>query len=138
MPSTTYKITYQEAKQLMDAAVNSAANHNVPGAIAIVDAGGDLIILERLDNTMNAAPVIAMGKAATAVAFQRPTKDIENVILDGRIPMLVAKHDNYVPLKGAYPIWHKEQIIGGIAVAGTMDAEMDEVIAQEALKHKPW
>jgi glc operon protein GlcG len=58
-------------------------------------------MLEVLDGTMHAAANIAIGKAATAVAFQRPTKDIEDVILKGRTPMLMlysVTPQPYVPL----------------------------------------
>ncbi len=136
MPKTQSSISYAEAKKLMKAAVASATKHKVPGAIAIVDSGGHLILVERLDGTMQAATNIANGKAATAVAFQRPTKSIEDVILSGRSPMLILNNSTsqpYIPLKGGYPITHENEIIGGIAVAGTMDAEMDEVVVLEAL-----
>lgn len=134
-------MTYGDAKSLMDAAVNSAKRHKVPGAIAIVDSNGNPILLESLDDTMSGASKIAMGKAATAVAFNRPTKDLEKVILEGRTPMLVlggATSEAYVPLKGGYPIVYENEIIGAIAVAGTMNAEMDEVVALEALENKAW
>ncbi|AXT61409.1 heme-binding protein [Aquimarina sp. AD10] len=141
MPKTTFKITYDEAKMLMNEAVKSANHHNVPGAIAIVDEGGHLLLLESLDNTMSSASKIAIGKAATAAAFKRPTMDIEKVVLEGRTPMLVLDSvtvESYVPLKGGYPIWYEGKLVGAIAVAGTMDAEMDEVVVLEALKNKTW
>lgn len=125
---------------MMDAALRAAAAHNVPGAIAIVDAGGHVILAERLDGTMHAAVNIAIGKAATAVAFQRRTAVIEDVILAGRTPMLTLDSvtpQPYVPLKGGHPITSGKTIIGGIAVAGTMDAEMDEVVALAALQSAP-
>ncbi len=141
MPKSVFKMTYSDAKSLMHAAVKSANKHKVPGAIAIVDKGGHPILLESLENTMSSASKIAIGKAATSVAFMRPSKDIEKVILDGRTPMLVldgAISNPYVPLKGGYPIWYQDELIGGIAVAGTMDAEMDEVVVLEALENKRW
>ncbi len=141
MPKSVFKITYSDAKSLMNAAVESAKRHKVPGAIAIVDNGGNLILLECLDNTMSGASKIAIGKASTSVAFMRPSIDIEKVILGGRTPMLVlegATSNGYVPLKGGYPIWYQDELIGGIAVAGTMDAEMDEVVVLEALENKGW
>ena len=141
MPKETFKIPHADAKSLMDAATRSAQSHKVPGAIAIVDDNGNLILLESLDDTMCSASRIAMGKAATAAAFKRPTMDLEGVILDGRIPMLTldgATSEAYVPLKGGYPIRYKNELIGAIAVAGTMDAEMDEVVVLEALENSGW
>ncbi|NMH88357.1 GlcG/HbpS family heme-binding protein [Flavivirga algicola] len=141
MPKSVFKMTYSDAKSLMSAAVKSADKHKVSGAIAIVDKGGHPMLLESLENTMSGASKIAIGKAATCVAFMRPSKDIESVIMEGRTPMLVldgALSNAYVPLKGGYPIWYKNELIGGIAVAGTMDAEMDEVVVLEALENKGW
>ncbi len=141
MPKPSYKITYDDAKMLMDAAVQSAAYHKVPGAIAIVDCNGNTLSLVTLDGTMGGAAKIAMGKAATAVAFQRPTKNLEKVILEGRTPMLVldgATSEAYVPLKGGYPLMYEGELIGAIAVAGTMDAEMDEVIVLEVFQNTNW
>jgi len=131
MPKATFKMTYSDAKSLMDAAINSAMHHKVPGAIAIVDSNGNPVSVESLDDTMSGASKIAIG----------PTKDLEKVILEGRTPMLVldgATSQAYVPLKGGYPIVYKNETIGAIAVAGTMDAEMDEVVALEALENKAW
>jgi glc operon protein GlcG len=141
MPKRSFILTYDDAKKLMKAATDSANKNGVPGAIAIVDSGGHLILLERLDNTMNSAANIAIGKAATAVSFKRPTIELENTIQEGRNTMLVldsATTHNYVPLKGGYPIWHENDLLGAIAVAGTMDAEMDEVLVLEALVNKGW
>lgn len=134
-------MTYSDAKSLMDAATKSAMRHEVPGAIAIVDDNGNPILLESLDGTMSGASKIALGKAATAAAFKRPTLDLEQVILKGRSPMLVldgATSEAYVPLKGGYPILFENELVGAIAVAGTMDADMDEVVVLEALENKNW
>lgn len=141
MPKRSFVMTYDDAKKLMKAATESANKNGVPCAIAIVDSGANLILLERLDNTMNSAANIAIGKAATAVSFKRPTIELENTIQEGRNTMLVldsATAHPYIPLKGGYPIWHENELLGAIAVAGTMNAEMDEVLVLEALTNKGW
>jgi glc operon protein GlcG len=125
------------AERFMEEALKAAARLKVPGAIAIVDEGGHLVLLKRLDNTMYAASNIAIGKAATAVAFKRPTIELEKAILTGRTPMLELNSvtpQPYVPLKGGYPIEIKGEIVGGIAIAGTMDAAMDEAVVRSAVK----
>ncbi len=139
MPRKLLSLDYNMAKEIMALAIKATKSHGAPGAIAIVDQGGHLMALERLDGTMHAASNIAIGKAATAVAFQRPTKDIEETILKGRSPMLMldsATSHAYIPLKGGHPILFEGEVLGGIAVAGTMSAELDEIIALEALKYK--
>lgn len=132
-------LDYTTAKEIMALAIETIDKYGVTGAVAIVDSGGHLIVMERLDGTMHAASNIAIGKAATALAFQRPTKDIEQVILNGRSSMLMlnnATSQAYIPLKGGHPITFEGEIIGAIAIAGTMDADLDETIVLEALKYK--
>jgi glc operon protein GlcG len=131
----TRKLSLAGAKMLADAARTEAQKQGVPGAVAIVDEGGQLMYLERWDGTMIAAARIAMHKAATAVGFRRPTKQIEETIRQGRTPMLsLSGTVEYAPLMGGYPVMVADEIIGGIAVAGTLQAEMDEVVVLAALK----
>lgn len=134
---TTKSITLAGAKKIAEVAVKKANELGVPGAIAVVDESGSLIYLERLEGTMPAAAQIAIGKAATAAAFRRPTVKIENLIQEQRQSMLVLggiTHTPYVPLMGAYPITFGGEIIGAVAVAGAVTGENDEIIAMEASK----
>ncbi len=131
----TRKLTLNGAVLLATAARNTAEKHKVNGAVAIVDDGGNLVYLERWDNTMIAATKIAIDKACTAVGFRRPTIKIEEVILAGRTPMLSLSNTvDYAPLKGGYPVMVDDDIIGGIAIAGTLSADMDEIIALAAIE----
>jgi glc operon protein GlcG len=129
------RINLKGAKLLADAARKEAEKRNVPGAVAIVDDGCNIVYVERWDNTMPNAPKIAINKAITAVGFGRPTIKLEDVILKGRTPMLALTGTvDYAPLMGGYPIEADGIIIGGLAIAGALTAENDELIAQEALK----
>ena len=130
-------LTLTAAKKIAATAALKAAELNVGGAIAVVDDSGSLIYLERLENTMPAAAQIAIGKASTAAAFQRPTFKIENLIQEQRLSMLVLggiTHTPYVPLMGAYPIVVDNEIVGAVAVAGAKTGENDEIIALAASK----
>jgi len=130
-------LTLTAAKKIAATAALKAAELNVGGAIAVVDDSGSLIYLERLENTMPAAAQIAIGKASTAAAFQRPTIKIENLIQEQRLSMLVLggiTHTPYVPLMGAYPIVIGNEIVGAVAVAGAKTGENDEIIALAASK----
>jgi len=65
-------LTLEGAKKVIAAAVAEAKNKNAPGgAIAVIDEGGNLIAVERLDNTFAAGANISIGKARTAVLFKR-------------------------------------------------------------------
>ena len=130
-------LTLEAAKNLIAFAILKANELGVGGAIAVVDDGGHLICLERIDGTMAAAANIATGKAATAVVFKRPGKTLEQTVSNERPAMQVLNSVTpapYVPLKGSYPIDISGEIVGAIAVAGAGNGENDETIALYALE----
>jgi len=121
-------LTLDGAKKVIAAAVAEAKSKNAPGgAIAVVDEGGNLIAVERLDNTFAAGANISIGKARTAVLFKRPTKFFEDVINKGRTAMTTV--NDFTPLQGGIPIIVDGQIIGAVGVSGAASAEQDEELA---------
>jgi glc operon protein GlcG len=129
------RITLDGAKKLADAARQEAEKRNLPGALAVVDDGCNLVYLERWDGTMPYASRIAISKASSAVGFGRPTHKIEEAIAGGRTSMLSLTHTvDYAALKGGYPIVAGGMIVGGMAVAGALTGENDELLARAALK----
>ena len=74
-------LTLEGARQVVATAIGEARRLNAPGAaIAVVDDGGNLVALERLDGTFAAGANISIGKARTAAIFKRPTKAFEDAI----------------------------------------------------------
>jgi glc operon protein GlcG len=124
-------LTLEGAKRVAAAAVEFAKTHNAPGAsIAVVDAGGHTIYVERLDGTFAAGSDISVGKARTSVVFKRPTRGIEDGINKGRTAMVdVAAVTWFTPLQGGVPIVSGGQIVGGIGVSGASSAQQDEEVA---------
>src|SRR5213594_3846800 len=121
-------LTLDGAKKVIAAAVAEAKSKNAPGgAIAVVDEGGNLIAVERLDNTFAAGANISIGKARTAVLFKRPTKFFEDVINKGRTAMTTL--NDFTPLQGGIPIIVDGQIIGAVGVSGAASAQQDEELA---------
>jgi uncharacterized protein GlcG (DUF336 family) len=126
-------LTLNAAKKIAAVAVLKAQELGVPGAIAIVDAFGSLIYLEKLDGTMPGASNLAIGKAQTAIAFQRETIKLESLIQQQRMVMIglnAATDGMYVPLMGAYPILIDGQMVGAVGIAGALIGENDEIIAK--------
>ena len=116
------------AKQVIAAAVAEAKKANAPGAaIAVVDDGGNLVAVERLDNTFAAGANISIGKARTAALFKRPTKTFEDIINNGRTAM--TSLNDFTPLQGGVPIVIDGQIVGAIGVSGAASAQQDEDLA---------
>ena len=127
-----HSLSRKAAKTLIGFAILKAEELGVGGAIAVVDDGGHLICLERIDGTMAAAANIAIGKAATAIGFKRPGAVLEETITTQRPAMQTLNSVTpapFVPLKGSYPIEINGEIVGAIAVAGAMNGENDEAIA---------
>jgi glc operon protein GlcG len=121
-------LTLDGAKRVIAAASLAAKQKNAPGAVvAVVDDGGNPIALERLDGTFAAGANISLGKARTAVLFKPPTKAFEDIIRNGRTPMIAL--NDFTPLQGGVPIMVDGQILGGVGVSGAASAEQDEEIA---------
>ena len=116
------------AKKAIAAAVDYAKKNNAPGGvIAVVDEGGNLMALERLDGTFAMGATISIGKARTAVLFKKPTRFFEELINKGRTAMTAV--DGFTPLIGGIPIIIDGQVVGGVGVSGAASANQDEELA---------
>lgn len=123
-------LTLDGAERVIAAAKAHAAQVKAPGGvIAVVDAGGNLMALERLDGTFAAGASISIGKARTAVLFQKPTKVFEDTINKGRTAMAALPDSFFTPLQGGIPVLLDGQIIGGVGVSGASSAAQDEELA---------
>ena len=125
---TRQSLTLDGARRVIAGAQAEARQLNAPGGvIAVVDDGGNLMALERLDGTFAAGANISIGKARTAVQFKRPTKVFEDVIRNGRTSMVAL--DDFTPLQGGIPITVDGQIVGAVGVSGAASAQQDEELA---------
>ena len=121
-------LTLDGARKAIAGSVAYAHRNSASGVIAVVDDGGNLMALERLDGTFAAGAMISIGKARTAALFKKPTKLFEDVIGKGRTSM-VALND-FTPLQGGVPIEIDGQIVGAIGVSGANSAQQDEELAK--------
>lgn len=125
-------LTLDGARKVIAATVAEAKRLNAPGgAIAVVDEGGNLLALERLDGSFAASANISIGKARTAALFKMPTRKFEDVIKGGRTPMIALGGDlqNFTPLQGGVPLTWEGKIVGAIGVSGAASAQQDEDLA---------
>ena len=129
-PSMPYgaPISIDTAKTAMAAAEAEAARNNWGIAIAIVDSGGNLVMLHRLDNAQLSAARIAEAKARTAVEFRRPTKALEDALAGGGAGLRVLTFGASVA-EGGVPIVADGKIVGGIGVSGVA-SHQDAQVAQ--------
>ena len=124
-------LTLKGAEAVIAAAKAEAQKLNAPGGvIAVVDDGGNLMALERLDGTFSAGANISIGKARTAVMFKKPTRFFEELInSNGKGRTVMTALENFTPLIGGIPITVENQIVGGVGVSGAATADQDEKLA---------
>jgi len=123
-------LTLDGARDLIAAAQKVARARHTTGAVAVVDDGGNLIALDRLDGTFAAASNIAIGKARTAAQFKKPTRFFEDVIAKGRTAMTALP--DFTPLGGGLPLTVDGQVVGAVGVSGAASAKEDEELADVA------
>lgn len=125
-------LTLDGARRVIAAGVAEAKKNQATGVFAVVDRGGNLLAVERLDGTFAAGANIAIGKARTAALFQRPTKFFEDVINKGRTAMTALP--DFTPLQGGVPVLIGGEIAGAVGVSGASSAQQDEEFALAAAR----
>ncbi len=130
MVSTKSFLTLEDAKLVAASAEAEALRNNWPVVIAIVDEGGHLIYLQRLDNTQIGSVDVAIQKARSAIAFRRPTKILEEQINQGHLRYLGLP--GAIPIEGGLPMVFKDQFLGAIGVSGVR-SHQDAQIAQAGI-----
>ena len=119
-------IAIDAAKKVMAAAEAEAAKNNWPVSIAILDSGGNIVMLHRLDNAQLAATDLAIGKARTALSFRRPSKALEDAVAGGGAGLRLLAL-NITPIEGGFPIIVDGKIIGAVGAAGGLGAQDAQV-----------
>ncbi len=120
-------LTLEAAKAVAAAAEAEAATRRATVVVAVVDDGGHVVYLSRLNDTQVASVDVGIGKARTAAIFRRPSKVFEDQIRDGRVASLALP--GATPLQGGIPLVLDGVVIGAIGVSGNTPQE-DEDIAK--------
>lgn len=119
-------LTLDDCKKMVAACEAEARRNQWEVVIAIVDDGGHLLMLARMDGATPANAEIAVQKGRSAAVSRRSTKVWEDRIKDGRLSMLKMP---VLPVQGGIPVMHQGECVGGIGVSGVQSHE-DEQIAQ--------
>lgn len=113
-------ISSTAARQVVEAAVAAAEAAGQPAAIAVADAGGNLIAFTRMDGAALQATQIAQDKAYTAAGFGMPSAQWHE-FLQQDAPLAMGAPtgiDRFVPFGGGLPLVVEERVVGGIGVSG--------------------
>ena len=116
-------LALEDANRIAAAARAEADRNGWSVVIAILDDGGHLMYLERIDGTQKGSSRIAEEKGRAAILLKRPTKAIEDNVAEGRIVMM--------GLPGAVPLVKDGQFVGAIGVSGVQSFQ-DGIVARAA------
>jgi glc operon protein GlcG len=131
-PDYGTSITLAAARTCAAAAEAAAAKNGLQVVIAIVDTGGNLVLLQRMDNAHLGSIAIAEKKARTAVSLRRDTKYFENLIAQGGINMRMLGVEAIIPLEGGVVLLKDGKIIGAVGISGANAAEDGNIAAAAA------
>lgn len=134
---TSLRLTTKGAKIMLTAAIAKAEEFGISATIAVVDAGGHMIVLERMDGGRFHTIHSSTTKAVTAASNKRPTtnKGAQGQSLDTAHAIglsLAAGPSRWTAMEGGFPIIHDGACVGGIGVSGG-DWQQDQDIAQAAI-----
>jgi len=118
-------LTLDGAKKIAAVAEAKAKAEGARVVIAVVDDGGSLLLLERLDDTQVASVNVGIDKARTAAIYRRPSKVFEDQVKNGRVSAL-ALH-GAVALQGGVPIIVGGKVIGAIGVSGETPGQDEDI-----------
>lgn len=133
---STHALTLADVKNIAAAAEAEACAHGWAVSIAICDAGGHALWLQRMDGAPLMSAAVAPEKARTAVLSGKPSKAFEDMVNNGRFAALALP---VVPLEGGEPIVVDGAIVGAVGVSGVKAGEDAQVaragVAALALPH---
>ena len=122
-------LTSADVKKMMAAALAEAGKNNWNVTVAIVDDGGFMLHLERMDGAAVTTAEVAVGKARTSALTRRPSKFFEERVKER--PAFIAFPAGLF-IQGALPIMHQGECVGAIGASGVQSFE-DEQIARAGI-----
>jgi glc operon protein GlcG len=122
-------ISLDQAKKVMAGAEAEAKKNNWNMVIAVLDSGGHLVMLERMDGTQLGSIDAAKDKAYSAVLYRRPTKVFQDLVGQGGPNLRLLRLAGASPLEGGIPIVVDGKIVGAIGVSGAT-SEQDAQVAK--------
>ncbi|NHE56814.1 GlcG/HbpS family heme-binding protein [Cyclobacterium plantarum] len=126
----TRLLTLEDAQRISDAAEARAKQDNWNVVIAVLDAGGHLIALRRMDGTQIGSVDVGIQKASTALKFKRSTKVFQDGVQAGNVHIMSL--EGVAAVEGGLPIKSGDHVIGSIGVSGVTSAQ-DGIIAAAGL-----
>jgi len=114
------KVDLNLARKLARAVVEKAEKMEVPIVFSVVDEGGNILLLHRMEEALLVSSDLAPNKAYTAVALKAPTHDLAPLVQPGAdlYGLQQSNQNRIVPFGGGFPLKVNGKVIGGIGVSG--------------------
>lgn len=130
------RLELHEARALVAAAIKAGSGLGKALSVAVVDEGGYLVTLDRMDGARPLTPSIALAKAYSAAVMQRPTKMLRNWADSDPVffsQVATMGLQPVVATLGGYTLKRDDNILGGIGVSGGSPEE-DESICEDVVR----
>ena len=122
-------ISLEQARKVMAAAEAEARKSNLNLSIAIVDTGGHMVLMQRMDGAFFASAQVARDKAWSAAAYRRPGKALQDRLATGGAEIRILRLQGASPIEGGDPLLADGKVVGAIGVSGG-SGEQDGVVAR--------
>lgn len=124
-------LTLDAARRAVAAAEAEARRNQWRVSIAVVDAYGELVAFQRMDDAALTSGTIAQAKARTAARFRRPTRALDSSLTAGRTALLA--FEGVMPVEGGVPITAGGRVVGAVGVSG-VTSQQDAQCAQAGVR----
>ena len=114
-------ITTEAAKKAAAAALAEARKNGWAVYVTVVDSGGAVAYVERIDGVQFGSAEVSLEKARTAVAFKRPSKALEDAVAAGKVQYV--KLPGALPIEGGLPLLVDGKVVGAIGISGVTSAQ---------------
>ena len=132
--STKKSLNLAVAKVIVAAAEKEAMTNGWAIFITVIDDGGTMMAMERLDDAQIGSLEVSIGKAQTSLKFKRPSKVFDDLITSGKNALLGLP--GVTPIEGGFPLMADGKVIGAIGVSGGTSPQ-DGQVAQAGLDALP-
>ena len=122
-PAYGMPISLEQAKKVMAGAEAEAKKNNWNVCIVVLDSGGNVVMVQRMDGAQFGSIEVAREKAYSAVAFRRPTKAFDDALAQGGANLRILRLPGASPLEGGTPIVVDGKLVGAVGVSGVTSAQ---------------
>ncbi|MEW9077006.1 heme-binding protein [Terrisporobacter glycolicus] len=132
--NTSVELNLQSAKKIAEFAEEKAKQIKVPMVISIVDDGGNVILVHRMEDSLLASIDLSLNKAYTAVSLKMPTDKLKDLCKPGEVLYGIQNTNNRIVIfGGGIPFKYRGKVVGAIGISGG-SVEEDMCVCEYAIR----